>query len=79
MNSHLRLVIAPHNPWIIVNETIDRQYCEGIQCDLLKYISKSFNFSYEFIIEKYGLGIQLENKSWDGMIGKIHRNLCLFN
>jgi hypothetical protein len=61
MYSHLRLVIYPHNPWIVINETIDKQYCEGIQCDLLKYVSKSLNFSYEFIIDD----IEIENKSID--------------
>jgi hypothetical protein len=52
MYSYLRLTTDPHNPWILVNETIDKQYCEGIQCDVLKYISKSFNFTYEFIRER---------------------------
>ena len=79
MNTHLRLVIFPHKPWIIINKSIDRQYCEGIQCDLLKYVSKSMNFSYEFIIEKSVIGWKLQNNSWNGMIGKIDRNVCQFN
>jgi len=75
MYSHLRLVIDPHNPWIIVNQTIDKQYCEGIQCQFLKYVSKSLNFSYQFIVEKEGVGRQLQNKSWTGFFGAIHRNV----
>jgi hypothetical protein len=51
MSSHLRLDIYPHNPWIVTNETIDKQYCKWIQCELIKYVSKSLNFSYQFIIE----------------------------
>ncbi len=77
MYSHLRLAINPHNPWIVINETIDKQYCEGIQCDLLKYVSKSLNFSYEFIIDD----IEIENKSsdrlWTSDITLIHENVRL--
>jgi hypothetical protein len=77
MYSHLRLVIEPHNPWIVINETIDKQYCEGIQCDLLKYVSKSLNFSYEFITDE----IEIENKSsgklWGPAIALIHENVRL--
>jgi len=75
MYSHLRLVINSHNPWIIVNQTIDKQYCEGIQCELLKYVSKSLNFTYEFICDKMGMGYQLENKTWNGFFGRIDRNV----
>jgi hypothetical protein len=49
MNSHLRLDVYPVNPWIVINETIDKEYCKGIQCELLKYVSKSLNLSYQFI------------------------------
>jgi hypothetical protein len=38
MSSHLRLDIYRHNPWIVINETIDKQYCKGIQCELIKYV-----------------------------------------
>ena len=79
MNPHLRLVLDPHKPWIIINKTIDRQYCEGIQCNLLKYISKSMNFSYEFLIDKQGMGYRLKNKTWNGFMGRIARNVCLIN
>jgi len=75
MYSHLRLFIVPHNPWIVINKNIDKQYCEGIQCDLIKYVSKSLNFTYEFIIDD----IQIENKSNDQLskspITLIHENV----
>jgi hypothetical protein len=75
MYSHLRLVIDPHKPWILINETIDKQYCEGIQCQLLKYVSKSLNFTYEFITDEEGFGLQLSDKSWTGVVGRILKNV----
>jgi hypothetical protein len=69
MYSHLRLAIDPHIPWIVINETIDKQYCEGIQCDLLKYVSKSLNFTYEFILESDRIEHDLSNGSWNGITG----------
>jgi len=75
MYSHLRLIIDPNIPWIYVNQTIDKQYCEGIQCQLLKYVSKSLNFSYEFVFEKEGIEYGLENKTWTGFMGAINRNV----
>ncbi len=77
MYSHLRLAIDPHNPWIVINETIDKQYCEGIQCQLLKYVSKSLNFTYEFIIDRGENGYELSNGSWNGFIGRIFKNVRL--
>jgi hypothetical protein len=79
MYSHLRLAINPHNPWIVINETIDNQYCEGIQCQLLKYVSKSLNFSYEFIIDRDGVGYELSDNSWKGFIGRIVNNVRLIS
>jgi hypothetical protein len=79
MYSHLRLAINPLNPWIVINETIDKQYCEGIQCQLLKYVSKSLNFTYEFIIDRDGVGYELSNNSWKGFIGRIFNNVRLIS
>ena len=62
----------PHNPWIVINQAIDKQYCEGIQCQLLKYVSKSLNFSYEFITDD----VVIENK-WAPAITLIHENVRL--
>ncbi len=75
MYSHLRLAINPHNPWIVINETIDKQYCKGIQCEILKYVSKSLNFTYEFIRESDGPGYELSNGSWKGHIGRIVKDV----
>jgi hypothetical protein len=77
MHSHLRLAIDPHKPWILINETIDKQYCEGIQCDLLKYVSKSLNFTCEFVIESDGVGHELSNGSWKGYIARIVKDVRL--
>ncbi len=77
MYSHLRLAINPHIPWIFIKETIDKQYCEGIQCQLLKYLSKSLNFTYEFIIESDGVGQELSNVLWKGFISRIFNDVRL--
>jgi hypothetical protein len=77
MYAHLRLDVNPHNPWIVINETIDKQYCEGIQCQLLKYVSKSLNFSYEFITDGNRTGHKSSNNSGTGAIGRIFRNVRL--
>lgn len=77
MYSHLRLVVDPHYPWIVVNQAIDKQYCKGIQCELLKYVSKSLNFTYEYILDKHGDGDQLRNKTWIGSVGTIFNNVGL--
>jgi len=79
MYSHLRLAINPHNPWIVINETIDKQYCEGIQCQLLKYVSKSLNFSYEFITDGNRTRQKSSNESWTGPIGRIFNNVRLIS
>ena len=44
----------------------------GINIDILKYLSRSLNFTYEIIRERNGPGYQSENKSWTGMIGRIY-------
>ena len=75
MYSHLRIVLDPLPPWIYLNKSKGEQHCTGIQCQLLKYISKSLNFSYEFIIDKQGMGYELKNKSWNGFMGQIARNV----
>jgi hypothetical protein len=75
MNSHLRLDIYPHNPWIVINETIDKQYCEGIQCELLKYVSKSLNFSYQFIIDGNEARSESSSEPWTRVVGRIFRSV----
>ncbi len=77
MYSHLRLVINPYNPWIVINETIDKQYCKGIQCELLKYVSKSLNFSYEFVIGGNDKKDESSNELWTGRIDRIFKNVRL--
>ena len=76
MNSHLRLVSSTFAPWITFKNGLDKG-CEGIQCDLIKYLSKSFNFTYEFIKQKIGTGLRLANGSWTGTIGRIHQGVRL--
>ena len=74
MSTHLRLVAEVIAPWIqLVNSS--NHYCIGIQCNMLNYIARSLNFTYEIVATKEGPGYQLANGSWTGLIGKIERNV----
>lgn len=74
MSRHLRLVAELCRPWILLNND---QVCTGIQCNLLKYLARSLNFTYQIITTKDGSGFQLDNGSWTGMIGMIERNVLI--
>jgi hypothetical protein len=79
MYPHLRLVVDPTViPWVFITETIDKQYCTGILCGLLEYVSKSLNFSYEFVKELDGIGHELSNGSWVGFMGRILKDVNHF-
>jgi hypothetical protein len=76
MYPHLRLVVDPTCiPWIFITETIDEQYCTGILCGFIEYVSKSLNFSYEFVKELDGIGQELSNGSWIGFMGRILKDV----
>ena len=75
MVKHLRLVGDLIAPWLKLEN--NQSICSGIQCNLMKYLARSFNFSYEIIGVKDGPGYQLPNGSWTGMIGKILSNVSL--
>ncbi len=62
-------------PWIFITETIDKQYCTGILCGFIEYVSKSLNFSYEFVKELDGIGQELSNGSWIGFMGRILKDV----
>jgi hypothetical protein len=43
----------------------------GLDVRLINELSKYFNFSMKIIECNYDWGIQLPNKTWSGIIGKI--------
>ena len=69
MVNHLRIGAALLAPWIVL-ENKNFQDCIGILCDLVKYLAKSMNFTYDFISEAGGSGVLLANGSWTGLISK---------
>ena len=73
MVKHLRIAGDLAAPWLKLENGL--KICSGIQCNLIKYLARSLNFSYEIIGVKDGPGYQLPNGSWNGMIGRIHRNV----
>ena len=75
MSSHLRLVVIPQSP-IWVNH-INGTNCEGVLCHLLKYLSASLNFTYQFIDgTAFEIGDQSSNKTcWTGIMGQFQSNV----
>ena len=72
--NHLRILGTEFDPWISIKSIND---CEGIQCDLIKYLSRSLNFTFEFVKQEIGTGNRLPNGSWTGCIGRIDRNVSV--
>ena len=75
MGLRLKLSADPRNPWNYFEP--NNNTCIGIQCNLIQYLSKSLNFTYDLVYEPRGVGHAFPNRSWDGMIGRIIRNVCL--
>ena len=74
--NHLRILGTVFKPWLTIKSNND---CEGIQCDLIKYLSRSMNFTFEFIGQVIGTGHQLPNGSWTGCIGRIDRDVSFMS
>ena len=72
---NLKLLAYPFEPWMISNK--DNKYnCEGIACDLVKYIARSMNFTFELIVqEKIIGGRELPDGNWTGTIGLFQRGV----
>ena len=69
MLNNLRAIVSPNNPWFLLNNHTD---CEGILCHLFKYLSKSLNFNYTFIVNN---GSQVSKGTRDGNYGRFLRNV----
>ena len=64
---HLRVIIYNNIPWI--NKVSDDE-CDQILCEVFKYISKSLNFTYNFI--DY---VDDPDKKANRLIGQIENNV----
>ena len=73
MQAHLKLVGEFLEPWISRESTNIR--CYGIQCNMVKYLTKSMNFTYELIDDRTGNGFQLKNGIWTGVLGRFERGV----
>ena len=76
MTLHVRLVALLISPWLEVHQ--NNKY-SGIQVNLMNYIARSLNFTYEISIIYDGAGLKLDNGTWTGMIGRIQNNVILLN
>ena len=72
MIDHIRLVASKISPFFEVNH--NNTY-SGITLNLVNYIARSLNFTYEILINYDGSEYKLDNGTWTGMIGKIKNNV----
>ena len=74
MQAHLKLVGVYIKPWVSISSNNSND-CTGIQCNMVKYLAKSLNFTFDFIDEKEGNGYQLKNGTWTGVLGRFQRKV----
>ena len=75
MTPHVRLIAQSINPWFKAQR---KNTYSGIQVNMMSYIARSLNFTYEILINNGGSGNKLDNGTWTGFIGKIMNNVNLF-
>ena len=73
MATHLRLASNMLAPWVSIH-TNDTKDCYGIQCNLIKYLARSLNFTFE-LIEEQGHGHRMRNGTWRGMVARFFKNV----
>lgn len=81
MDKNLKIIVNQYPPWMILSKT-DPNHCEGVSCEIIKYLSRSINFTYQFVHQNgIDTGQQLENGTWTGSIGLIQSGVSryLFN
>ena len=70
----LRLAASTQPPWMIMNSVESgNKYCEGITCDLIKYLSWSLNFTVLPVLDPDTISYILKDGSWTGPIGLLQR------
>src|SRR4051812_24486158 len=74
MSKHFRLTAITFPPFIFIN--FEKNSCKGITCDLMKYVSTSLNFTYQYVPYDSPVSFPLENGSWTGLVGLIQRGVC---
>ena len=72
---HLRIVsYKQQKPWMMRKGQND---CQLVLCELIKYLSRSMNFTYNFIdVTHFGI-FNAQNQSWSGAMGRFQRNVWL--
>ena len=74
MSEHLTIVADAYEPWIYFIDLIKGK-CIGIQCEIINYLSRSLNISYNIITVSTGAGTLLPNNTWTGFFGKFINNV----
>ncbi len=66
--------VKNHNPFAM--KCPETRALSGIENDMVKEMSKTFNFTYDYHISVDGeWGRAFENGSWTGMIGMVQRKV----
>ena len=76
MYEHLRLTATHFMPFMDLSDN-DIYNCKGITCNLIKYLSRSLNFTFDLVINNVREYKQLENGSWTSVIGLIQSGVSL--
>ena len=50
---------------------------EGVQILFINILAKVLNFTYNLVDNKLKWGVKLQNSSWDGIVGMIHRGVIV--
>ena len=77
MYDHLRLTATPLMPYMDLIDHDHKLGCKGITCHVIKYLSRSLNFTYDLVTFKGPVIEVLKNGSWGGTFGYIERGVSL--
>ena len=74
MTKHITIVASAIKPWFYYLGQ-NKNDCFGIQCNIINYLARSLNFTYNVLISMNGIGVKLPNNSWSGAIRMLLDNV----
>ena len=77
MSKYITILSSGLKPWFYYLDQA-KSDCSGIQCDIINYLARSLNFTYNVIINTNGIGSKLPNNSWSGAIRLLLDNVSKY-
>ena len=74
MARHLSLTATQFLPFMNLTNQGEK-ICSGITCSLIKYVSRSLNFTFDLVTYNTKVSIEDENGNYDGVIGLIQKGV----